>query len=81
VACGYGSADAPRCSSRSAAARSEVALEVRFADGVPLVCLEEDLLVRGFFAAGSGVLLLGTSSSGIISLLLGWLLEMLYEML
>ena len=74
MACGYGSVDAPRCSSRSAAARSEVALEVRFADVVPLDCLEEeDLLVRGFFEAGSGVLLLGTSFSGIISLLLGWL--------
>ena len=39
------------------------------------------MLVRGFFGAGSGVLLLGTSSSGMISLLLDLLLDILNEML
>ena len=58
-----------------------VALETLDTEGILLDCFEDDRLVRGLFAAGSGVLLLGTSSSGIISLLFCWLFDILYEML
>jgi hypothetical protein len=54
-----------------------VALETLDTEGILLDCFEDDRLVLGLFAAGSGVLLLGTSSSVIISLLFGWLLDML----
>ena len=77
MACGYGSMTAARSSSGSES--------VACGYGSTMVALEtldtEGILSRGLFVAGSGVLLLGTSSSGIISLLLGWLLDMLYEML
>jgi len=62
------------------AARSMVAIETLDTEGILLNCFEDDRLVLDLFAAGSGVLLLGTSSSGIISLLFGWLLDILYEM-
>ena len=42
---------------------------------------ELDRLVLCPFGAGSGVSLLGMSSIRMIPLLLGWLLDMLYEML
>jgi hypothetical protein len=47
-----------------------VALETLDTEGILLDCFEDVL-----FVAGSGVVLLGTSSSGIISILLGWLFD------
>jgi hypothetical protein len=52
-----------------------VALETLDTEGILLDCFEDARLARGLFVAGSGVVLLGTSSSGIISLLLGWLFD------
>jgi len=54
----------------TSATRPEVILATRASDGIPLGFFEVERLVLGLFGAGSGVLLLGTSSSRIISLLL-----------
>ena len=78
VACVDGSKNAAQSSSGSecvacddgstTAALPVVDLETLAADGIPLDCFEDGRLVLGLSAAGSGVLLLGTLSSRIVSL-------------